>query len=139
MTSERLKAADIFQCKKCGDCCKGYGGTYVTPEDMEAISRFLHTTTADVLANYCCMSGTKPVLTQQKNGYCIFWDKLCTIHPIKPRMCRSWPFLQAVVAAPQNWEIMAGFCPGIRTDIPDGTIVEIVKAEIKRMKASREK
>lgn len=139
MTSDRLTAADIFQCKKCGDCCKGYGGTCVGPDDIDAIARYLHTTAENVLKNYCGMSGNKPILGQQKNGYCIFWDNLCTIHPIKPRMCRSWPFIQAVLASPQNWEIMAGFCPGIRTDIPDGTIVEIVRMEIKRMKENIEK
>jgi Fe-S-cluster containining protein len=49
---------------------------------------------------------------------CIFWDHGCAIHPVKPRLCRRWPFIESVVTDPLNWTIMAGFCPGMRIDIP---------------------
>ncbi len=134
MPSDRLTATDIFQCKKCGDCCKGYGGTYVSPDDIIAIARYLHITSENLIADFCRLSGGKQLIAQQKNGYCIFFEKLCTIHPVKPRMCRAWPFIEAVLIDPRNWDIMAGLCPGIRTDIPDPAVAEVVRMEIKRMK-----
>jgi hypothetical protein len=70
-------------------------------------------------------------LAQAENGYCVFWkDKICTIHPVKPRMCKAWPFIPNVLKDPQNWLIMAGFCPGIRTDITPSEIVACVRRQI---------
>ena len=120
--------AAFFDCKKCGDCCKGYGGTYVTPEDIQTIATYIHTDPNDFVEKYCRMSGTKPLLAQGKNGYCIFWDKVCTIHPVKPRMCKAWPFIKSVLIDKNNWQIMASSCPGIRGDAP----YALVKAYIEK-------
>ncbi|MEZ4524987.1 MAG: YkgJ family cysteine cluster protein [Desulfobacterales bacterium] len=68
------------------------------------------------------MSGSRPVLAQ--SGYCVFWkEKICTIHPVKPRMCKAWPFIQSVLTDVNNWRMMAGSCPGMRTDVPDDMIL----------------
>ncbi len=125
-----IESSDLFKCKKCGECCKGYGGTYVTPHDIKMISEFINTDPECFITEYCKMSGKRPVLAQGKDGYCIFWDKLCTIHPVKPRMCREWPFIRSVLLDVKNWKIMAGSCPGIQTDFPDETIKAIVEKEI---------
>lgn len=122
---------DIFDCQQCGDCCKGFGGTYVSPEDVRAIAAFIHFDPQLFLEKYCQLSGGKPVLAQAENGYCVFWkDKICTIHPVKPRMCKAWPFIPNVLKDPQNWLIMAGFCPGIRTDVTPSEIVACVRRQI---------
>ena len=31
----------LFACRQCGECCKGYGGTYVSRIDVDAISAYL--------------------------------------------------------------------------------------------------
>ena len=124
----------IFQCKQCGECCKGYGGTYVTEKDIDAISGALGIDPEFFVNTYCRRSGGRPLLGQGENGYCIFWDKLCTIHDVKPRMCREWPFIKPVLADINNWEIMAGACPGIRTDVPD----DVIKACVEQTLANRE-
>jgi hypothetical protein len=33
-----LTSEDIFDCKLCGECCKGFGGTYVDERDIMANS-----------------------------------------------------------------------------------------------------
>jgi Fe-S-cluster containining protein len=76
------------------------------------------------------MSGSRPVLTQGPDGRCIFWDKLCTIHPVKPRMCREWPFIPAILTDVQNWRTMADSCPGIRADAPEAAILRIVREKL---------
>ena len=133
-TTERNGCSGIFQCKQCGECCKGYGGTYITEKDINAISGLLDIDPEYFVKTYCQFSGGKPVLAQGENGYCIFWDKLCTIHGVKPRMCREWPFIEPVLADINNWEIMAGSCPGIRTDVPD----DMIKACVEKTIANRE-
>ena len=42
MPCDPLTPEDIFNCQQCGDCCKGFGGTYVSPEDVQAIAAFIH-------------------------------------------------------------------------------------------------
>ena len=89
MPFKHVRPESLFKCQKCGDCCKGYGGTYVTEEDIADISRFVGTTPEKFKKAYCWMSGNKPLIKQKSDGYCIFWDKICTIHPVKPKMCRE--------------------------------------------------
>jgi Fe-S-cluster containining protein len=72
------------------------------------------------------------VLAQRADGYCIFWDKICTIHPVKPRMCRQWPFIESILVDAENWLIMADSCPGIRADVPVDTVQKYVKKKLTR-------
>jgi len=134
--SDDVKPEMLFTCTRCGDCCRGYGGTYVDAVDIAAIAAFIRTEPSVVVERYCRRSGGKHLLAQRKDGYCVFWDESCTVHPVKPRMCRRWPFIESVVAEPQNWLIMAGLCPGMRTDIPlprvRDCIVAVLTAEGQR-------
>lgn len=127
---EMGKGSDIFSCQKCGVCCKGYGGTFVTADDVGAISSFLNEDPAVLIDKYCRKSGSKSVLTQNKDGYCIFWDGLCTIHPVKPRMCREWPFIKGMIVDIRNWRAAGESCQGIRTDLSNETVEEIIKGEL---------
>jgi Fe-S-cluster containining protein len=127
MPSDRIHGDALFECRLCGDCCKGYGGTFVNREDIEAISRYIGTDARKFVTEYCQLSGKRPVLAQGTDGYCIFWDKVCTIHPVKPLMCRRWPFLKSVLVDSTNWQTMANSCPGIRTDVAVGTLEKCVK------------
>ena len=120
----------IFECKHCGDCCKGYGGTFVTPEDIAAIARFIAADPNTFVERYCQISGRKPVLAQRADGYCIFWEGLCAIHPVKPRMCRAWPFIESLQVDIRNWQIMADTCPGMRADLPDEVVARCVRREL---------
>ena len=135
MPCDLLTPDDIFNCRQCGDCCKGFGGTYVSPEDVQAIAAFIHIDPEIFLKSYCQLSGKKPVLAQAENGYCVFWkDRICTIHPVKPRMCKAWPFIPSVLKDSQNWYIMAGLCPGIRADVTPSEIIACVGNQIDRQK-----
>jgi len=127
MPSERIDTDALFECRLCGDCCRGYGGTFVTREDIEAISRFIGIDSRIFVTQYCQVSGKRPVLAQGSDGYCIFWDKLCTIHPVKPLMCRRWPFLRSLLVDSKNWQTMADSCPGIHKEVSVRTLEKCVK------------
>jgi len=117
----------LFDCTLCGECCKGFGGTYLTEADILAIADHVGVSAARLKADYTCKSGNRRVLAQSGNGYCVFWDKVCTIHPVKPRMCRRWPFIPGVLVDVANWHAMADSCPGMKTDASDECIVECVR------------
>jgi len=129
-------ADDIFQCAMCGECCAGFGGTYVTSNDIERISKFIHCDPVEFISKFCSRSGSRYVLSQStETGKCIFFrqDSQCTIHPVKPHMCRAWPFIQTLTSNPENWNAMADSCPGMRKDIPYKEIIRIVSSEMEKL------
>ena len=128
-----VSEADFFECKKCGICCKGYGGTFVTKQDIKTIASYINTGPKDFVADFCQMSGNKPLLAQAENGYCIFWEKLCTIHPVKPRMCKAWPFIEPILVDSDNWNVMARACPGIKTKVDHNTLKEFVLTQTRHL------
>ena len=130
MPSDSIGPEELFECRRCGDCCKGFGGTYLTAKDIETISRYIGSNPEKFVVRYCSLSGTKPVLAQRSDGYCIFWDNICTIHPVKPRMCRKWPFIESILVDAENWLIMADSCPGIHTDVPVDAVLKYVKKKL---------
>ncbi len=138
MVSDYKEADDIFDCKLCGDCCKGFGGTYVTHADIEKICSFLGSDPEHFKENYCDPSGSRFVLTLGKDGCCIFFDKekQCTIHPVKPYMCRAWPFLKTIIKNPENWNVMSNSCAGMKKDIPETDLKKIVKKEKRKLDQS---
>ena len=123
------KGEAIFTCRQCGECCKGYGGTYVSRADVEAIAAYIGVEPELVEKKYCTQSGDRLVLVQQESDFCIFWkDKICSIHPVKPEMCRAWPYIKSVLVDPENWEKMASMCPGIRKGVPADVVKKCVEA-----------
>ena len=130
MPSDCIESEDLFECRRCGDCCKGFGGTYLTAEDIDAIAHYIGSDPEKFVDRYCSLSGTIPVLAQRSDGYCIFWDKICKIHPVKPLMCRKWPFIESILVDAENWLIMAGSCPGIHTDVPVDRVRKYVKKKL---------
>ena len=99
-----------------------------TDQEIEHISAYIGVDPQSLCEQYCCLSGDRPVLAQKDDGHCMFWDKLCTIHPVKPRMCREWPYIESILIDFENWKIMASMCPGMNSEAS----AHIVKAWIKK-------
>ena len=135
---EYKTATDIFECRLCGECCKGFGGTYVTKKDIINISKYINFDPEKFNDHYCDPSGSRYVLTLGKDGSCIFFDKIdqCTIHPVKPYMCKAWPFIQTIIQHPENWNAMANSCPGMKKDIPHKDLQKIVAEEKEKLDKS---
>ena len=123
-------SSDVFTCTLCGDCCMGYGGTLVSEADAAAIARFLGIGAEDFAARFLTDSALGKVLVQREDGRCAFWDRVCTIHPVKPRMCRRWPFIPAVAEHPENWRAMAGSCPGMKAGAEPCVVARLARESL---------
>lgn len=104
-----------FQCTRCGHCCTGAPGVvWVNDEEIDAIAAYLGKDRKEVLALHTRAVGSRRSLREKSNNDCVFYDKAegCTIYPVRPRQCRTWPFWESNVDTPENWKRTCDFCPG---------------------------
>jgi Fe-S-cluster containining protein len=104
-----------FECKRCGTCCYGEGGIVVEENDIQSIASFFGVTPECFVGQYCENRNGKLSIKSRGDGYCVFFDEeqLCTIHHVKPRPCRLWPFYPALLKDKETWEAAKDACPGI--------------------------
>lgn len=122
---------DFFRCRQCGECCIGFGGTRLSHTDIENIAAYLKISPEKLVNTYCRRDKAGSLqLGQKADGYCVFWNGLCTIHPVKPRMCKAWPFIESVLIDPENWRIMSGMCAGINPDVPLDQLQACVRRQL---------
>ena len=57
MASNPNNCEQIFDCTLCGDCCRGFGGTYLSDSDIESIAEFVSVTPEQFISDYCAKSG----------------------------------------------------------------------------------
>ena len=84
-------------CKECeGNCCIGESGyIWVSPKEIEEISKFLKTDVEKFKEMYLIKVGYKYSIKEKpyKNGFaCIFFANGCSIYPVRPKQCRTFPF-----------------------------------------------
>ena len=104
-----------FRCTRCGHCCTGAPGyVWVTEEDLERIAAFRGEPAEVVARLYARPVGKRRSLREKANGDCVFYDRTagCTVYPVRPPQCRSWPFWESNVATPEDWERTCADCPG---------------------------
>ena len=111
----------------CGECCKGYGGAFVSRREINRISRHLYMDPESFVSEYCNWSGGRPLIKSSESGYCVFWHESCTIHEVKPRMCKIWPFIESMVVEPANWTALQSVCPGVLKEIEKDDLTECVR------------
>lgn len=106
----------VFQCRQCGDCCAGRGGIFVRPEEVAEMAAFLDLDEQEFYVRYVESSPLGNRLAIE-NGVCVFVeDNRCRVHPVKPFICRQWPFLPALLVDAEEFEAAKGACPGIDPD-----------------------
>jgi Fe-S-cluster containining protein len=104
-----------FTCTMCGKCCTGEPGVvWVTDEELAAIARFLDEPVEEVRDRLTRKARGRRTLREKPNNDCVFYDrqKGCTIYPVRPAQCRTWPFWESNVETPEDWERTKQVCPG---------------------------
>ncbi|MFO0964392.1 MAG: YkgJ family cysteine cluster protein [Gemmataceae bacterium] len=104
-----------FDCTRCGKCCTGEPGfVWVDDEEIAALATFLNEPTEEVRSLYTRRIAQKRSLREKNRGDCVFWHATqgCTIYPVRPRQCRTWPFWESNIATLEDWERTQRICPG---------------------------
>lgn len=105
-----------FTCTQCGNCCTGQPGyVWVTEEEIRQISDYRGISIGEFRINHMKLVGTRVSLREFPNGDCTFFDaatRQCTVYPVRPAQCRTWPFWNSNLESEQSWKAVTSVCPG---------------------------
>lgn len=109
-----------FKCTECGKCCTGGPGyAWVTNEEIQAIADYLKMNIKDFGKKYLRFTKGRYALVEKSSYDCIFLkDKKCTIYPVRPNQCRTFPWWVQNLTSPESWKEAAMSCEGISEDAP---------------------
>jgi len=92
---------------------------------MERMANYLKMTFDDFTRKYVRQIGTRYSLMEKPNYDCIFLTRDtpgkagCSIYPVRPTQCRTWPFWTDNLKSPETWNRSGAKCPGMRdSDAP---------------------
>ncbi len=105
-------------CKECGAfCCRGKAGNiWVTTGEIENICRFLNCNVIDGIHGFFQRRSNRISIWERFVGneyQCVFLDadtKKCTIYPVRPNQCRTFPFWEHFKS---DRNALLKECPGV--------------------------
>jgi Fe-S-cluster containining protein len=102
---------------------KGY--VYLSESDVPRIAAFLQLSPAEFEARYVYRTKHLLRLRKPRGKECSFLQTgRCSIHPVNPVQCRTFPFWPEMVESRDVWEETGRNCPGIG----QGQLVQIGEA-----------
>lgn len=126
-----------FECTGCGNCCTGAPGyVWVSTEEIARIAAYLDRKDGTLPPDKLRRVGFKYSLTERSNGDCVFLhstgngQRVCSIYPVRPLQCRTWPFWSQNLRSPRDWADAAEKCPGMN----NGKTYNFVAIEELRLK-----
>jgi len=124
-----------FTCTQCGNCCSGDPGyVWATKDEIAKIAKYLGRSDGWLPKTQLRRVGLKYSLTEKPGGDCIFLKREngktgCSIYPVRPLQCRTWPFWTEILKSRESWDSLAGSkCPGMNT----GDHYSLVQIETRR-------
>ena len=142
-----------FTCTQCGNCCTGGPGfVWISDAEVQRLAEFLKLAPSEVLGRYCRKVDGRWSLKERRTSEglydCIFLTQAsddaagkprqrqlktshpvplrprgCSIYPVRPLQCRTWPFWDSTLKSPGQWDRASRRCPGMnrgkRTFTPD--------------------
>ena len=130
-----------FTCTQCGNCCTGSTGyVWTTADERQAMATFLDLELEEFTQRYTRRVGLKYSLKEkgkQDNWDCVFLvsdgaKRTCSIYPVRPRQCRTWPFWNENLHTSAAWDAAGRDCPGMNT----GKHYDYTQIEIRRTRRS---
>ena len=124
-----------FKCTECGKCCTGGPGyVWVTEDEMESTAKHLNLSPKDFKKKYTRQKNNRYALIEKKslkNDYdCVFLkDKKCTIYPVRPKQCRTFPWWKENLQSEERWKLAGQSCEGITETAPIVPYEEIDKSQ----------
>lgn len=109
-----------FTCTACGNCCTGAPGyVWVSQEEIRRIAEFLQRPDEWLPPSTLRRVGFRYSLTEKSDGDCVFLQanaegkRICSIYPVRPLQCRTWPFWSSNLKTPADWRAAGENCPGM--------------------------
>jgi len=105
-----------FACTQCGNCCRNHGDyafVYLTPPEVASIAAWLGLSKPAFLARYASRKDGAVTLRTDSPA-CPFLgpDQRCTIYPVRPKQCATWPFWKENLERAVWEEEVRACCPG---------------------------
>ena len=123
-----------FECQKgCSNCCKTGGGfVFISSKNVDRISKYLKISKEIFIKKYAKPKGEQFILMDKNGSECIFLENdRCSIYPVRPLQCRTFPFWTANMKSDKRWQQVAEECPGIGIgkDFSKEDIEEVLKGK----------
>ncbi len=106
-----------FRCTACGNCCRHEGSVYFSAQDLENICHYLQKE-PKALEGKLIQRRSNGLYVHDSSGPCILLDpktKRCTVYPVRPFQCRSFPFWPSIFSSKASLEEAKQDCPGMRS------------------------
>ena len=105
-----------FECRMCGHCCHGEGGIVMTLKDLERLAEHLGVSVDELVSKHTRDKGGKLHLATKADGYCLFFEEGCGVHPGRPDICRAWPYFRGNLIDELSWKMIQDYCPGVNDE-----------------------
>jgi len=121
-----------FTCTACGNCCTGGPGyVWVTEAEIDRLAEHLGIPREVAVKRYCRTIGGRVSWKERRDDLgqfpCVFLAEHetvaadgrrtlrrgCTIYPVRPLQCRTWPFWDGNLQSKRDWDRAAKGCPGM--------------------------
>ena len=119
-SSEWFEEGLRFSCTQCGNCCVGDpGAVWLNEEEERAIARKLKRGLRSFRSEFTTTIEGKRSLTEvnsERGQHCVFLgpgSKGCTIYPVRPKQCRTWPFWKENLDELRWKGDLRAVCPGL--------------------------
>lgn len=131
-----------FTCSQCGNCCTGGPGyVWISKGEIALLAEHLKITPEEVVETYCRKIDGKFSLKERRTPAglydCIFLKEMkvpigagrrgvsegneqvvhtiraCSVYPVRPLQCRTWPFWPENLSSRRAWNHAAKKCHGM--------------------------
>eukprot|EP00884_Botryococcus_braunii_P002786 jgi/Botrbrau1/12508/Bobra.0169s0050.1 len=124
-----------FICTQCGKCCTGSGEVWISEEEVEKISDYLKVLPHQFYPRYTKGYSRRPgwylLRSYGFDQACIFLkDKACTIHPVRPRQCSTYPWWPDLLEQ-ESWEYEREYvCEGLDHPEAEPCDLEVAREQL---------
>jgi hypothetical protein len=86
---------------------------WVSASEARRLARFLDLSLEQFRTRYLRRVKNRCSLTERANGDCVFFRGGCTVYPVRPQQCRTFPFWSENLRSEDAWAEAGEGCPGI--------------------------
>lgn len=114
-----------FGCTMCGNCCVEDGYVHLSAFEVRRIADYLGLAPSIFKGRYLVdedpdtLAASIPV-KDGKGCPLLTPDRQCSVHPVKPSQCSTWPFWPEMIGEAAEWQRCKSYCPGL--DAKDGRL-----------------